>query len=242
MFLNKVFGAVLATALAVFGINEIAHVLVHGHTPETPGFAVAVDEGNGDAGAAKEEVKVLSLPELLAQADEAKGERVSKKCAACHTFGKGEGTKVGPNLWGIVGRHSGSEPGFKYSDAMAGFDHQWTYENLNTFLMDPKADVPGTAMSFAGLPKPTDRANILAFLQTLSDDPVPFPAVPVPAAAEDAASAAGDAMDNMQQAAEDTMDAVKDAAGNMADAASDAVESAKAGVEEMKPDEADGGH
>lgn len=160
---------------------------------------------------------------------------VAKKCVACHTFGKGEGTKVGPNLWGVVGRHSGSEAGFKYSDAMAAFDHQWTYANLFKFLKSPKADVPGTAMSFAGLPKPKDRANVLAYLRTLNDNPVPFPAVP--AAAAEPQAAAGDAAETVQQAAGDTMDAVKDTVGNVADKATDAVKGAtggaKAGAEDL---------
>lgn len=233
MFLNKLLGALFATALAIFGINEMAHILVHGHTPEKPGFAVEVDDGSGNAEAAKEKPKELSLPELLAQADATKGERVSKKCAACHTFGQGEANKVGPNLWNIVNRQSGTHAGFKYSDAMAAFDHQWTFANLNTFLTDPKADVPGTAMSFAGLPKATDRANLLAYLRTLSDNPAAFPAVPAAAAAADAPQAAGDVAETMQQAAGDTMDAVKDAAGHVADTASDAVDTAKAGAEDL---------
>lgn len=231
MFKIQVFAAVIATFLAIFGINELAHVLVHGHQPHEPGFAVATEEDAGKSAETKAVVKEESLAELLSHADAAKGEKVSKKCAACHTFAKGDPNKVGPNLWNIVDRPSAGVADFKYSTAMHDSGITWTYENLFHFLKSPKDMVKGTAMSFAGLPKAGDRANLLAYLHTLSDNPVPFPAVEAPApaavandATEAAGQAMGDAKDTVQQAAGDMMDKAKDAASDAADAAKKAVQ------------------
>jgi cytochrome c len=118
-----------------------------------------------------------SLGTLLASADATKGQAVFKACAACHDPSNGGPNKVGPNLWGIVGRNHGIHEGFTYSEAMAALkDKPWTYEALNAFLTSPKTAVPGTKMAYGGLKKDTDRANLLAYLATLSDSPVPFPA------------------------------------------------------------------
>jgi cytochrome c len=128
----------------------------------------------------------------LASADVAAGENVAKKCAACHTLGKGEPAKVGPNLYNVVGGPDGHMQGFKYSAAMqARHDagDKWTFDDLDHFLTSPKAFVPGTAMGFAGLPKPEDRANVIAFLHTLSDAPIPLPTPDAAPAAAPAAAA-----------------------------------------------------
>ena len=107
-----------------------------------------------------------------------KGKKVARKCAACHSFDEGGANKVGPNLWNVVMRKAGSVEGFKYSSAMTEFgaDHSWTFEELNDFLAKPKAHLPGTSMTFAGLKKPDDRADVLAYLRSLSDSPAPLPA------------------------------------------------------------------
>jgi cytochrome c len=175
---NKIAGAVLATALLVFGLNELAGILYHPHTPEKPGFAVEVAEAAGEAGeAAAPEAPAVSLGTLLASADAAKGQTVFKACAACHDVSKGGPNKVGPNLWGIVGRNHGVHEGFAYSEAMAALkDKPWDYAALNEFILAPKQAVPGTKMAYGGLKKDQDRANLLAYLATLSDAPVPFPA------------------------------------------------------------------
>ena len=118
-----------------------------------------------------------SLGTLLASADATKGQAVFKACAACHDPSKGGPNKVGPNLWGIVDRMHGVHEGFAYSEAMAALkDKPWSYEALNEFLIKPSAAVPGTKMAYGGLKKDADRANLLAYLATLSDSPVPFPA------------------------------------------------------------------
>lgn len=112
---------------------------------------------------------------LLASADADAGAKVSKKCAACHSFDKGGKNKVGPNLWDIVGKAMASTEGFKYSSGLAGMGGEWSYDNLDTFLTKPKDFVAGTKMSFAGIKDAEDRANLIAFLRGLSDEPKPLP-------------------------------------------------------------------
>lgn len=176
---NKIAGAVLGTALVVFGLNELSKIIYHAPEPEKQGFAIEVAEaaGSGEAAAEAPAAPAESLGTMLAAADAAKGQTVFKACAACHDASKGGPNKVGPNLWGIVGRNHGVHEGFSYSDAMAALkDKPWSYEALNEFLTNPKAAVPGTKMAYGGLKKDADRANLLAYLATLSDSPVPFPA------------------------------------------------------------------
>lgn len=176
---NKIAGAVLGTALVVFGLNELSKIIYHAPEPEKQGFAIEVAEaaGSGEAAAETPAAPAESLGTMLASADAAKGQTVFKACAACHDGSKGGANKVGPNLWGIVGRMHGVHEGFAYSDAMAALkDKPWSYEALNEFLINPKAAVPGTKMAYGGLKKDADRANLLAYLATLSDSPVPFPA------------------------------------------------------------------
>jgi cytochrome c len=175
---NKIAGAVLGTALLVFGLSELANIIYNPHAPERPGFAIEVAEAEGTGGeAAAEAAPAVSLGTLLASADAAKGQTVFKACSACHDVANGGPNKVGPNLWGIVGRPHGVHEGFAYSEAMAALkDKPWDYAALNEFLLAPKKAIPGTKMAYGGLKKDADRANLLAYLATLSDAPVPFPA------------------------------------------------------------------
>src|SRR5262249_40627536 len=122
----------------------------------------------------------------MASADVTRGENSAKKCAACHTLGKGEPNRVGPNLWGVVGRQKASEAGFNYSGAMKNEKGVWTFESLDAHLKNPRGVVPGTNMSFAGIPRASERADLIAYLNTHSDSPQPMPAAaetPAPAAA-----------------------------------------------------------
>ncbi|WP_421693974.1 c-type cytochrome [Aestuariivirga sp.] len=176
---NKIAGAVLGTALVVFGLNELSGIIYRSPEPAKPGFAIEVAEAPaaGEAEAATPAAPAESLGTMLASADATKGQAVFKACQACHDGSKGGPNKVGPNLWGVVGRMHGSHEGFSYSEAMASLkDKPWTYEALNAFITSPKTAIPGTKMAYGGLKKDADRANLLAYLQTLSDSPVPFPA------------------------------------------------------------------
>lgn len=177
---NKIAGAVLGTALIAFGLNSLAGTVYHAEKPEKQGFAVEVADAAGDAGgeqAGGEQPAAVSLGALLASADAAKGQAVAKNCAGCHDFTENGPNKTGPNLWGIVGRKHGVHEGFTYSTEMAALkDKDWTYEALNEFIHNPKGAIKGTKMAFGGIKKDADRANLLAYLATLSKTPVPFPA------------------------------------------------------------------
>lgn len=174
---NKVAGAVLGTALMVFGLSELAGFIFHAPAPEKPGYAVEVAEAAAPAAdAAAPAAEAVPIAKLLASADPAKGRAAAKACAACHDLSNANANKVGPGLWGVVDRPIAHHPDFAYSDALkAKSADKWDYEHLNAFLTSPKAYAPGTKMGFAGIKKDEDRANVIAFLRTLSDNPVPLP-------------------------------------------------------------------
>jgi cytochrome c len=172
--LNKVLGAVLGTCLFLLALNITAGAVFSVPKPAKPGFEVAVQEqpaGGAGAPAAQEE----PIEKLLASASPEKGETSAKKCQACHTFNKGEPNRVGPNLYGVVGRDRAAVSGFNYSAAMKAKGGKWTIEELNAFLINPRAAVPGTSMSFAGLPRGSERADLITFLNSKSDNPAPLP-------------------------------------------------------------------
>jgi cytochrome c len=176
--LNKMAGALLGTVFIVMSIGLARDALFHNPAPEKPGFEIVAAEpgaaagGEGAAPAAAEPISPL-----LASADAAAGEAVFKKCASCHSIEKGGPNKVGPDLWSVVGRPMASHEGFNYSAAIKEFGagKNWDYEALSSFLTKPKAYIKGTAMGFAGLAKPEERANLIAYLRSQADSPVPLP-------------------------------------------------------------------
>ncbi|MEJ0074940.1 MAG: cytochrome c family protein [Alphaproteobacteria bacterium] len=172
--INKILGALLFTCLCLLALNIGAHAVFSPLAPAKPGMEVVVTEHPAGGGAAKPEPD-QPIAQLLASANVQKGESSAKKCAACHTFGKGEPNRVGPNLYGVVGRPKGTEGGFAYSDAMKKKGGNWSLDDLNEFLAGPQKYVPGTKMSFAGLPKGSERADVIAYLNSKSDSPQPLP-------------------------------------------------------------------
>lgn len=187
--LNKLIGALLGTVFIVFSISLLSDAIFASPAPEKPGYVIEAAEGDGHgAGNGGEEAETVTIAELLASADAAAGENSFKKCGACHTAENGGANKVGPNLWNIVNRPVASHEGFSYSGAMKEFSQGgsvvWDYDHLNEFLLAPKGLVNGTAMAFAGLKKDAERANVIAYLRTLSDSPAPLPE-PETAAAEE---------------------------------------------------------
>ena len=184
--INKMVGAVLATGLVVFVINQVGDLLVSPTPLEKPAYAVAVAEepaadeetvGETVQAAAEEEAPTdaPAILALLGAADVEAGRKVAKKCAACHSFAKGGRNKVGPNLWDVVGGDIAGVEGYRYSKPMAALEGSWGYQELDRYLADPKARVPGTKMSFRGLGEAGARANVILFLRSLSDSPAALP-------------------------------------------------------------------
>jgi len=175
--LNKIAGALLAGALIMIAVGKIADFAVSPTAPEKPVYVIDTEAAKPeDSATASTENESPSLGALLAAADPAKGAKIFKKCAACHTSDAGGGAKIGPNLYAVLGRAKGSVPGFSYSNAMAEKGGDWTYADMDTFLTKPKAFVKGTKMSFGGLKKPADRASLIAYLRSLGSDSIPLPA------------------------------------------------------------------
>ena len=164
--MEKLGFGVLVTAWVVWGTNKIGDTLVHANEPEKMGFEVAVADQGGAAEAAPKEAE-KPVMELLATADPKRGAKVFKKCTACHSAEAGAKHKIGPNLWGIVGHDQGKAEGFNFSGALTGLGGKWTMEELDKFIADPKGYAPGTKMTFRGIPKNSDRAALLVFLESL---------------------------------------------------------------------------
>jgi cytochrome c len=185
--LNKIMGAVLGCCLILLALNITAGAIFAPEKPAKPGYDIAVKEKDASPAAGPKEPS-QPIEVLLASASAEKGQATAKQCQACHTFEKGGPNRVGPNLWNIVGDARGEgRSGFNFSAAIKAKGGKWTYDELNKFLTNPRAYIPGTNMTFAGLPRDGQRADVIAYLRTLADSPEPLPkaaaAQPAPAAA-----------------------------------------------------------
>ena len=172
---NKIAGAVLAVLLFAMGANVLSSILFAPKKAGQMGYALPEPEPQAAAAGAQAAAPAEPLPVLLAKADPAKGQAAAKKCQSCHTFEKGGANKVGPNLYGIVGGPKAHVQTFNYSAALKGKGCDWNFDELDKFVHNPKGAIPGTIMAFAGIPSADERANVLAYLRSLADSPVPLP-------------------------------------------------------------------
>jgi cytochrome c len=173
---NKLAGALLGTCLALLALNITAEGIFAAHHPEKKGFEIEVKpEASAGGGAGEKAAAEEPIEKLLASSSVDRGQAAAKACASCHNFQKGGPNGIGPNLYGVLGRAKGTEPGFNYSDAMKAKGGEWTVDDLNNFLTSPKTFVPGTKMTFAGLSRGSQRADVIAYLNSLADSPKPLP-------------------------------------------------------------------
>ena len=174
--INKIVAAVLMVALLVIGIAKISDLIFHVEKPETPGYTVEVDQVASTSSSTVESVEEkIDIAALMAMGDAVSGEKIFKKCAACHSIIKNGKNKIGPALYNVVGRKVGGVSDYKYSKALAGYEKSWTFEELNGFLLKPAKWIKGTKMAYAGLRKEKDRASIIKYLNQNSDNPQPLP-------------------------------------------------------------------
>jgi cytochrome c len=172
-YVNKILMAVLGTCLALVALNIAAGAVFSPEKPAKPGYEVAVQEHG--AGEQKKEEAAQPIEVRLAESSAERGQSAAKVCLACHSFEKGGPNKQGPNLWGIVNRPRASEAGFNYSAAMKAKGGEWTFDELDKFLTNPRGYISGTAMGFAGLQRGGQRADVINYLHTLADKPVDLP-------------------------------------------------------------------
>jgi len=174
--LNKIIAAVLLVVLLVIGIGKLSNVIFHVDKPETPGYAIEADQVSSASTNLTDQVEEkIDITALLAMGDVSNGEKIFKKCASCHSIIKGGKNKIGPALYNVVGRQVGKISDYKYSKALLAYEKEWTFEELNGFLIKPAKWIKGTKMAYAGLRKEKDRASIIKYLNQNSDNPLPLP-------------------------------------------------------------------
>ena len=171
--INKIIAAVLVTVLLVFGIDKISDIIFHVEKPNIQGYKVEI-KVNNSADQAKAEGQI-DISALLALGDVDTGKKVYKKCAACHSINQDGANKIGPKLYNVVGRTVGSISDYKYSKALTSYGKEWTFEELNAFLIKPATWIKGNKMGFAGLKKDEDRASVILYLNQNSDSPKTLP-------------------------------------------------------------------
>ena len=175
--LNKIIGAILLVALLVIGIGKVSNLVFKINKPEKSNYKVELDVESAETKVDEEPVQreIVDIAALLSTGDLAHGEKVFKKCSACHSIKSGGGNKIGPALYNVVGRKVGILDDYKYSKALAKYEKNWSFEELNGFLLKPKDWIKGTKMAYAGLRKEKDRASVILYLNKYSDSPLPLP-------------------------------------------------------------------
>ena len=172
--LNKIIAAILATVVVVFGINKVTDIIFTPDKPQQSADKVEKIEPTL-ASASNTGQAAVGISELLAMGTIEHGEKVFKRCSACHMIAAGGKNMIGPNLWSILGKQTGVASGYKYSKALAAYGKEWSFEEMNGFLIKPSAHIKGTKMAFAGLKKEKDRASVILYMNSKSDKPLPTP-------------------------------------------------------------------
>ena len=174
--INKIIAAVLMVALLVIGIGKLSDIIFYVDKPKTPGYAVDTEQAiTASATISETAEEKIDIAALMAMGDLTVGEKVFKKCAACHSIVKGGKNNIGPALYNVVGRQVGVVTDYKYSKALSGYGKEWTFEELNGYLIKPAKWIKGTKMAFAGLRKEKDRASVILYLNQNSDNPLTLP-------------------------------------------------------------------
>jgi len=177
--INKIIAAVLLTALIIIGIGKFADVLFYVEKPKESAYKIegleVVSTSTSSTEAENKAVEAVDIKALLAMGDLGHGEKIFKKCTACHQIAAEGKNMIGPNLWSVIGRTAGSISDYKYSKAMMAYGKEWTFEEMNSYLIKPQAHVKGTKMAFAGLRKEKDRASVILFMNSKSSSPKQLP-------------------------------------------------------------------
>ena len=175
--INKIVAAILMVALLIIGIGKLSDIIFYVEKPKTPGYAVEIDSAVNTSTKSTSETTEdkIDISSLMALGDLTHGEKVFKKCAACHSIVKGGKNNIGPALYNVVGRKVGAVNDYKYSKALSSYEKEWTFEELNGYLIKPAKWIKGTKMAFAGLRKEKDRASVILYLNKNSDNPLPLP-------------------------------------------------------------------
>ena len=174
--MNKIAASIILAVVLVLGINKIADIIFYVEKPEKSAYQIADIAATTTRETTSESSSAGSgdIMALLASASVADGKKIFKKCAACHSIAKGGANKIGPALWGVLGRQAASISDYKYSKAMAAHGKTWSFEEMNKFLFKPKDWIKGTKMSFAGLKKETERAAVILYMNNNTDNPLPL--------------------------------------------------------------------
>tara|TARA_B100002052_G_C15867967_1_gene593237 strand:- start:190 stop:732 length:543 start_codon:yes stop_codon:yes gene_type:complete len=175
--INKIVAAILMVALLIIGIGKLSDIIFYVEKPVTPAYSVDMEQAvatNTKSSSEMAEEKI-DMVALMSMGDLAIGEKVFKKCAACHSIVKGGKNNIGPALYNVVGRKVGAISDYKYSKALTEYGKEWTFEELNGYLIKPAKWIKGTKMAFAGLRKEKDRASVILYLNQNSDNPLPLP-------------------------------------------------------------------
>ena len=171
--INKILTAVLVVFLVIFGIGKISDIVFHVEKPNTSAYKVEFAEV--DQTKASSSVQTVDIAALLALGTVEQGQKVFKKCSACHSIKKGGRNNIGPALYNVLGRNMGALEDYKYSKALMSFGKDWTFDEMNNFLIKPTSYIKGTKMAFAGLKKEKDRASVILYMNANSDSPLDLP-------------------------------------------------------------------